>query len=103
MTNGLGNNVTNKWREDLARQEAEAGESLRVRGQPDLQGKFQDSQRCYIEKPCLKKTKPNNNSPPPKKEDCGFSPALLADTQQGCGQSAYGNAWYTDSTHILGP
>lgn len=82
--------------EDLARREAEAGDSLRARGQPDLQG-------CYVEKPCLKKTQPNNSPPSKKKEDCGLSPALLADTQQGCGQSAYGDAWHTDSTHILGP
>ena len=40
---------------DLSTQEAEAGESLPVRGQPGLQNKFQDSQG-YTEKPCLKKT-----------------------------------------------
>ena len=36
-------------------QEAEAGGSLWVQGQPGLQSEFQDSQGCYIEKPCLKK------------------------------------------------
>jgi hypothetical protein len=33
-----------------------------VRGQPGLQSEFQDSQR-YTEKPCLKKTKPNQTKP----------------------------------------
>ena len=36
-------------------QEAEAGRSL-TQG---LQSEFQDSQDCYTEKPCLKKTKTN--------------------------------------------
>ena len=37
--------------------EAEAGGSLRVRGQPGVQNKFWDSQNGYTEKPCLKKPK----------------------------------------------
>jgi hypothetical protein len=42
---------------NLSTWEAEAGRFLR--GQPDLQSEFQDSQG-YIEKPCLEnKTKPN--------------------------------------------
>ena len=36
-------------------QETEAGESLWVRGQPGLQGEFQDNQACYTEKSCLEK------------------------------------------------
>ena len=39
-------------------QEAEAGVSLLVRGQPDLHNKFQNSQGS-TEKPCLKKLKQN--------------------------------------------
>ena len=35
----------------------EAGGSLWVQGQPGLQSEFQDSQDCYTEKPCLKRTK----------------------------------------------
>ena len=35
----------------------EAGESLRVQGQPGLQSEFQDSQDYYTEKPCLKTQK----------------------------------------------
>ena len=46
--------------------EAEAGGSLWVRSQPDLQNKFQDSQGCYTVKPCLEKhktkTKTKHNS-----------------------------------------
>ena len=34
---------------------------FRVRGQPDLQSEFQDSQG-YTEKPCLKKTKQNKTN-----------------------------------------
>ena len=37
-------------------QKAEAGRSLRVRGQSSLQSEFQNSQD-YTEKPCLKKQK----------------------------------------------
>lgn len=34
-----------------------AGRSLWVRGQPNLQSEFQDSQYCYTERPCLEKEK----------------------------------------------
>jgi hypothetical protein len=37
--------------------EVEAGGSLWVWGQLGLQSKFQDSQDCHIEKPCLNNTK----------------------------------------------
>ena len=38
-------------------QQAEAGGSMWVQGQPGLQSEFQDSQDCYTEKPSLKKQK----------------------------------------------
>jgi hypothetical protein len=38
---------------NLSTQVAEAGRSLWVQGQPDLQSQYQDSQG-YTEKPCLK-------------------------------------------------
>ena len=38
-------------------QEAEAGRSLCIQGQPGLQSEFQDNQGCHTEKPCLKKAK----------------------------------------------
>jgi hypothetical protein len=44
-------------------QEAEAGRSLRVQGQPGLQIKFQDSQ-VYTEIPYLKTNKQTNKSKP---------------------------------------
>jgi hypothetical protein len=47
--------------------EAEAGGS-QVRDHPGLQSEFQDSQG-YTEKPCLEKTKQNNNNN--KKDYCG--------------------------------
>jgi hypothetical protein len=37
--------------------ETETGRSLCFPDQPGLQSKFQDSQDCYMEKPCLKKLK----------------------------------------------
>lgn len=45
--------------------EAEAGGSLRVQGQPDLQNKFQDSQG-YKEKLCLEKQIQVNKQNPTK-------------------------------------
>jgi hypothetical protein len=46
----------------LSSQEAEAGSSLWVQGQPALHSEFQDSHN-YTEKPCLeKKTKPKPTS-----------------------------------------
>jgi hypothetical protein len=50
--------------------EAEAGESLRVQGQPGLQSEFQNNQ-VYTEKHCLEK---NQNHKPPE-----FSDMLIAE------------------------
>ena len=41
---------------NLSTREVEAGRSLRVQGQPDIQSEFQDS-LGHIEKRCLKKRK----------------------------------------------
>jgi hypothetical protein len=48
--------------------EAETGESLRVRGQPGLQNKFQDSQGYYVEKPCLEKNQKDKKRKKKKKK-----------------------------------
>ena len=41
-------------------QEAEAGDTQWVQGQPGLQSEFQNSQDCNTEKPCLEKQKAKN-------------------------------------------
>jgi hypothetical protein len=57
--------------------EAEAGRSLRVRGQPGLQSEFQT--QGYTEKPCLKNNNNKNNNNNNKNKNPKAAPYFQAD------------------------